>query len=222
MPLVRTLVAAVALAAAAGCAHAPSPPAAAPPETSSSTEAAAPRRADGAYATIADYLAEAGVIETQVARDDPAAPRIDMPPPPGWVAAGDRTPPWAFSAFLSGDPAVAADPPSITTLLYRLTGPVDTDTLLTYASGELSNLPGFDNPGIAQAATLSGFPASQTGGSYVKDGVQRLVAQKTVLIPARDGDDVFVLQINANGPAGQWTPLLDATRDLDTTTVITP
>jgi hypothetical protein len=30
--------------------------------------------------------------------------------------------------------------------------------------------------------------AAELGGSYVKDGANRVIAQKTVVIPAKDGD----------------------------------
>ena len=58
------------------------------------------------------------------------------------------------------------------------------------------------------------------GGSYLRDGVKRMIAQKTVIIPK--GPDLFVLQVNADGLEDQMGPLMDATATLDDRTVITP
>lgn len=213
---------ALAVAVAAGCAQPPTPASPGPLNTPSAAATTVATPVNGSYETITDYLERAGITQVQVKPGEPGVPRVDMPTPDGWMAAGARTPPWAFSAFLSADPSMAADPPTITTLMARLTGPVDAAEVLDYAPGELSNMPGFDHPGTAQRASLDGFEASQTGGTYVKDGVPRLIAQKTVVVPASDGGALYVLQINANGPANQWTPLLQATEQLDRTTKITP
>ena len=67
---------------------------------------------------------------------------------------------------------------------------------------------------------LGGFKAAQAGGSYTKDGNSRLVAQKTVVIPADGG--VFVLQLTADGLESDMGPLMDATSAIDKETKITP
>jgi hypothetical protein len=105
----------------------------------------------------------------------------------------------------------------------KLTGPVDAAKILEFAPGELKNLPGFDSMGgDGSASTLGGFDAFQFGGTYVKDGAKRMIAQKTVVIPAKDGDGVFVLQLNADGTEDQMNPLMDATSEIDEKTTITP
>jgi hypothetical protein len=101
----------------------------------------------------------------------------------------------------------------------KLTGDVDQAKILEYAPGELKNLPGFEG-GDGDSNTLSGFDAYQLGGSYVKDGAKRMIAQKTVVIPGQGG--AFVLQLNADGLEDQMGPLMDATSEIDEKTTITP
>jgi hypothetical protein len=188
---------------------------------SSSSEPTSSAPAAGTNETIAGYIKEAGITETPVKRGDPGSPNIDLPIPDGWASAGDKTPPFAYGQIIFSDPAMAADPPTITALVSKLTGPVDTAKLVQFAPGEVNNLPGFDGPQQAQPSTLGGFDAVQLGGSYVENGVKRMVAQKTVIIPAADGSGTFVLQLNAKGTEDQMGPLMDATNVIDEKTTIT-
>jgi Probable lipoprotein LpqN len=188
----------------------------------SSTSKPSETPAAGKNETIADYIKEAGLTETPIKRGDPGAPTIDLPVPDGWQVAGDKTPAFAYGAIIASDPAMASDPPSIIAIVSKLTGNVDKAKLVQYAPGELNNLPGFDGPKTGEPTTLSGFDAVQLGGSYVKDGVQRMIAQKTVIIPAADGSGMFVLQLNADGTEDQMAPLMDATSVIDEKTTITP
>lgn len=191
--------------------------------TSSSAEStsaapSAPAQA-GKNETIADYIKTSGITETPVHRGDPGTPTIDLPIPAGWEDAGPKTPEYAWGAIVFTDPAMASDPPSIVALMSKLTGDVDPAKILEYAPGELKNLPGFDG-GDGAKDTLAGFEAYQIGGSYVKEGVKRMIAQKTVVIPSQDA--VFVLQLNADGLEEQMGPLMDATSEIDEKTTITP
>jgi hypothetical protein len=188
----------------------------------SSTSKPTSTPAAGKNETIADYIKEAGLTETPVKRGDAGAPTIDLPVPDGWAPAGDKTPDFAYGAIIASDPAFASDPPSIIAIVSKLTGNVDTAKLTEYAPGELNNLPGFDGAKTGEPTTLGGFDAVQLGGSYVKDGVQRMIAQKTVIIPAADKSGVFVLQLNADGTEDQMGPLMDATSVIDEKTTITP
>jgi hypothetical protein len=54
----------------------------------------------------------------------------------------------------------------------------------------------------------------------MKDGVKRIIAQKTVTIPGSDG--LYVLQLNADGLENQMDPLMQATDVIDKQTTITP
>jgi hypothetical protein len=173
----------------------------------------------GKNETIADYIKESGITETPVKRGDPGTPTLDLPVPAGWADTGAKTPEYAWSAIVSTDPTMASDPPSIVALMSKLTGDVDPAKILEYAPGELKNLPGFEG-GDGNTSTLGGFDAYQIGGSYVKDGAKRMIAQKTVVIPSNG--DVFVLQLNADGLEDQMGPLMDATSQIDEKTTITP
>lgn len=185
----------------------------------SSSSAAPATPAVGKNETIADYIKENGITETRVKKGDPGTPTLDLPVPAGWQDAGAKTPAYAWGAIVFTDPAMAADPPSIVALMSKLTGNVDPAKIMEYAPGELKNLPGFEG-GNGNSSTLGGFDAYQIGGSYVKGGVKRMIAQKTVVIPGQDG--VFVLQLNADGLEDQMGPLMDATAEIDEKTTITP
>jgi hypothetical protein len=191
--------------------------------SSTTTSKAAPTttaQASGPNKTIVDYIKENGITESPVHRGDPGAPTIDLPFPPGWADAGKRTPDWAYGAILSTDPAMAQDPPTVIALVSKLTGDVDQAKILEYAQGEIKNLPGYDGAQDAQPSTLGGFEATQIGGTYLKDGVKRAIAQKTVVIPGQDA--LFVLQLNADGTEDQMGALMDATGVIDEQTTITP
>jgi hypothetical protein len=191
--------------------------------TTTTTSKAAPTtsaQAAGPNKTIVDYIKENGIVEAPVHRGDPGAPTIDLPFPPGWEDAGNRTPEWAYGAILFSDPAMAQDPPTIIALVSKLTGNVDPAKILEYAPGEIKNLPGYEGAEAGSPSTLSGFDATQIGGTYTKGGVKRAIAQKTVVIPGQDG--LYVLQLNADGTEEQLGPLMDATAAIDEQTKIQP
>ena len=170
--------------------------------------------------TIVDYIRDNKLTEAPVRRGDPGTPTLDLPIPDGWTDATSSAPEWAWAAIVSTDPAFEADPPSIIVLMSKLTGDVDAAKILEYAPNEIKNLPGYQNQGDGSAGELSGFDSYQIGGTYVKDGATRLIAQKTVVIPGSDG--LVVLQFNADGTEDQMGPLMDATSAIDDETVITP
>lgn len=170
--------------------------------------------------TIVDYIRDNNLVETAVHKGDPGTPVLDLPVPPGWSLAGDRTPDWAWGAIVSDDPEFAADPPSVIALMSKLDGNVDPAKILEYAPNEIKNLPGYEAMGDGSGSTLGGFQAFQFGGGYVRDGAKRVIAQKTVVIPAQSG--LYVLQLNADGLEDQMSALLDATSVIDEQSTITP
>src|SRR4029077_17662970 len=93
-------------------------------ESSATSSKAAPTtsaQASSPNKTIVDYIKDNNITETQVHRGDPGSPTINLPFPPGWQDAGNRTPAWAYAAILFSDPAMAQDPPTIIALVSRLT-----------------------------------------------------------------------------------------------------
>jgi hypothetical protein len=175
--------------------------------------------ASGANYTIMDYIKDNDIVETPAERGDPGAPTIDLPFPPGWSDAGADTPEWAYGKIVYDDSTAFDDPANIIAIVSRLTGDVDPDKILEFAPGELQNLPGYDGSD-GSMSTLSDFDAIQLGGSYRKDGEDRFIAQKTVVIPGEDG--LYVLQLNANSPEDEQQALMEATDAIDEETVITP
>ncbi|MHA3019695.1 envelope biogenesis lipoprotein LpqN [Mycobacterium sp. BMJ-28] len=192
-------------------------------ETSaSSTTKAAPSttaNASGPNYTIVDYVKDNHITETAVKRGDPGTPTVNLPVPEGWADAGAKAPDWAWGQIVFSDPAAGPVPPTITAVMSKLTG-ADAAKVLEYAPGELKNLPDYEGGNEGQTGKLGGFDAVQVGGTYVKDGQKRMIAQKTVIIPA--GKDLFVLQLNAEGTEDQIGPLMDATSAIDEQTTITP
>ncbi len=170
--------------------------------------------------TIADYIQEARLEETPIQPGTPNAPTIDLPFPPGWENAGQDTPDWAYGAIVYTGPEAATYTPSFIALLSKLEGNVDAQKLIDSAGGELRNLPGFKPLTEGKVTTLSGFPAYQLGGTFTKDGGTYLVAQKTTVIPGRDG--MYILQINADGTEDQFDIIGAATQVIDDQTKITP
>jgi Probable lipoprotein LpqN len=192
------------------------PPGAPPAPAPAAPPAALPA---GHHYTIVDFIRDNRIVETQLHPGDPGAPIVNLPTPPGWTDAGDTTPVWAWRAIYFTDPAMAADPPNIVTLVSKLTGK-GTDRALAYAPGELRNMTDFEGD-AGTAIKVSGFNAFQLGGTFTRnDGVKRAIVQTTVEIPAPDG--VLVMQSNADGTPEQLGLLRDTMRIVDEQTTITP
>jgi len=170
--------------------------------------------------TIADYVNENKIIETAIKQGDPGPPTFEFPMPPGWRPAGNQRPDWAYGAIVYEKAADPADPPFMTAIISRLSGNVEAAKIFEYAPGLLENLPGYQQDGEIEKSTLSGFEAIQFQGSYQRENTRRYIAQKTVVIPEKDGS-LVVLQLNADSPMGQDDVILDAAKVLDAETKIT-
>lgn len=190
------------------------------PETTKPKVAPRDEDAPGPNETIASYIRDNGIEETPINRGDPGSPTIDLPFPDGWEDAGADTPDWAYGAIIYTGPEAAEYTPSIVALVSRLTGDVDPETILELAPGELENLPGYDGWNEGASSDLGGFDAFQLGGTWEQDGLTKIVAQKTVVIPGSDG--LYVLQLNADGLEDQADIISAATDVIDSETVITP
>lgn len=71
---------------------------------------------------------------------------------------------------------------------------------------------------LGAASTLGDYSAYQLGGTWVDNGQSRLIAQKTVVIPASDG--LYGLQLNADGLQSQADIISAATDIIDNQTTI--
>lgn len=169
--------------------------------------------ANGKLPTLGEYLTQNNIAETPVKPDDPAAPVISMPALPDWKPAGPATPPYAFAALIDTDPKTAADPPTIVLLFSKLGNNADPAEILKLAPNELRNLPGFKGDKDPIMSKFAGFDSVLFGGSYVRDDVTRLIGQRTVVIPAKDG--LYVLQINSDARREDIAPILAATNAID-------
>lgn len=170
--------------------------------------------------TITEYFRANDITATPASRGESGTPTIVFPLAPGWSDGGEDTPAGAYgSAFY--DASVDPDrPASINVLLSKLSGDADPAKILEYAPNELQKLPGYKEGSKPSTSTLSGFDAVQLAGLYTLNGAERVIAQKTVVIPGNDG--LFVLQMNADAPKGDAAELQKATALLDEQAKITP
>jgi hypothetical protein len=188
--------------------------------TSSAVPATSAAPASGAAMTINEYITQNNIAETPFKPKQPGTPNFDFPFPPDWSLAGDKTPDWAYGAIVYDKPQDPNDPPYMYAIASKLTGNVDAAKILEYAPNQLMALPDYKPVMEPTKTSLSGFDAVQSAGTYTKDGKQRIAAQKTVVVPAKDG--LFVLQINADAIDGQQGVIIDAANLIDEKTKITP
>lgn len=167
----------------------------------------------GANKTLADYFAASNITQTPIRPGEPGTPTITIPVPPGWSDAGSDTSSGAYAELLYDVATNPDDVPFVEVLLSRLEGPAEPAQVLEYAPGELRNLPDYQSVSEPMTSKLSGFDAVQLAGLYSKDGEERLIAQKTVVIPT--GDGLFVLQMNADAPKADAPALQLATVVID-------
>ena len=179
-----------------------------------------PAKPPGQNETIRQYIKDNQITSTAVQVDAPGAPKIVIALPQGWSDLGPDTPPRAYGAVQSDTTGDPNDPPTIVVLLSKLTGDVDPAKILEYAPGELRNLPDYVAAAEPNVGKLSGFDAIQLAGVYERDGAQRTIAQKTVVIPTSDA--VYVLQMNADALKSDAAVLMQATEVIDKQTKITP
>lgn len=170
--------------------------------------------------TIVDYLAANNVTQSSVQIGDQGSPTVLIPPPPGWSDSSADKQPSAYSEFLYDDAINPDDIPFIEVLLSRVNGAVDPAMVLEYAPGELRNLPDYRPVSEPSPSKLSGFDAVQLAGIYTKNGEERLIAQKTVVIPT--GNALFVLQMNADAPTSDALALQLATAFIDEQAKVLP
>jgi hypothetical protein len=174
----------------------------------------------GPSRTLKDYVKENQITQTAVRRGDQGSPDIYIPLPWGWYDAGADTPEWAYGELLYKWPGNLDEPPNILILLSKLTGNVDPAKVLEFSTGELKNLPDYTQVSDPYRSQLSGFDAVQLAGVYKRDGLERLIAQKTVVIPSKDG--LYVLQMNADAAKTAAPTMFAATHAIDEQTKITP
>lgn len=175
--------------------------------------------AAGPNPTIATYIQENNIQEVGIKMGDPTAPAVNLPIPPDWMplTTQDGAPEWAYGMIVNNLPQYQADPPNVVAIMSKLVGNVDPDQIIALAPGELQNLPDYDG-GTGEQSTLAEYPAVVLGGTYTRDGATRFIAQKTVLIPAPDGQ--YVLQLNVDGPEDARDVLNAATEAIDKDTTI--
>lgn len=170
-------------------------------------------------ATLHQYIVDNKIAEVPFKKDEPGTPTIDFPFPPDWVAAGDRTPDWAYGAIVYSKPQDPNDRPFIYAIASKLTGDVDANKILDLASGQLDELPGFKSDGPPERGTFDGNDSVTYTGTYTWEGEPRAVGQQTIVVPGKDG--LFVLQLNGEAPADQEQVVIDAATIIREKTKIT-
>jgi serine/threonine protein kinase len=172
----------------------------------------------GNYQTIATYLKSNNIQESLVHRNEPGAPVVTMPMPPGWVDAGPQTPAFAYQSIVYNGPSAGNYRPSATALISRLGPNADAQKILDFAPGELNNLPGFTPTDTGTPGTVDGHKSFQIAGSWNSNGVTKLITQNTVVI--QDGTGLYVMQINIDGVADQAEIIKQITEAIDRDTKI--
>lgn len=218
------LVLALSLAACNGGADEPSGRSAESSDTTATptptpTPEPAPTETADEATTIPEYLAEEGIEQVVLTRED-AGPVIDLPVPDGWRFTEDYAGAAPYGAVVHEGAADPADPPRVLALLARLEGDVDPAKILEHAPGELQALDGFVPIEMEQRTTLGAYDAVQVAGSLMSEGRELVIAQKTVVIPTESG--LHVLQLNAFAPAAEEEELISALSLIDAQTTITP
>lgn len=173
----------------------------------------------GNYQTIATYLKSNNIQESLVHRNEPGAPVVTMPMPPGWVDAGPQTPAFAYQSIVYNGPSAGNYRPSATALISRLGPNADAQKILDFAPGELNNLPGFTPTDTGTPGMVDGHKSFQIAGSWNSNGVTKLITQNTVVI--QDGTGLYVMQINIDGVADQAEIIKQITEAIDRDTKIT-
>lgn len=190
-----------------------------PDRTTTATSASPPPTLPGGRLyTIADYIRDNKLVEAPVHRGDPGAPVLTLPTPPGWVDAGPRTLPRAYSAIIF-DAAPPPDQPSVVAIMSKLSGNVDASKILEYAPNALKNLPAFRINGTVSTSTVAGFDAVQVGGTYLKDGTRRAIIQQTVAVNSPTG--LYGLQLTGDALDREFAVLADVFRVIGEQTTIT-
>jgi hypothetical protein len=174
----------------------------------------------GPNPTIATYVQDNHIQETQIHRGDPGAPNINLPVPGGWALAPGSSPDWAYGgAIVYTGPEAAQYAPRIVALLFKLGGNVDPHQILGLTPGELNNLSGFKAINRGANTKLAGHDAYQAAGFWQDNGQTNVAAIKTVAIPRSDG--LYVLQIKAGGRQDQVNIVAPATKVIDDQATIT-
>ncbi|MBI5336644.1 putative lipoprotein LpqN [Mycobacterium sp. BK558] len=164
------------------------PVSSAPPAATAEPSAPAPKAQ-----TIRDYITANGLQETVIHRGDAGAPTVDLPWMDGWEDAGSLTPEWAYSAVVYRGPRPEDYTPNIVVLMSKLTDA---------APGELAALTGWAPIGDQGPGGRDDYPSYRLDGTWVRDGVTKVVAQTTVVIPA--DDRVYVVQFNADAAQSEF------------------
>jgi hypothetical protein len=189
-------------------------------KTSTASVAPSTQSTAGGNPTMATYVQENHIQETQIHRGDPGAPNINLPIPDGWANAPGEAPDWAYGgAIVYTGPEAAQYTPRIGTLMFKLVGDVDPQKILELAPGELKNLNGYKTIGEGSKSTLAGHDAYQLAGAWVDNGQAKIVAEKTVVIPGNDG--LYVFQFKADGLPNQLKIVATATQVIDHNATIT-
>ena len=188
-------------------------------QTSEKTSESASVTPAASTQTVAEYLKENGVNMTPVKRGDPGAPELNLPIPPGWSDLGKDAPEDAWGALTLTEPA-SDNPPAIIAQLAKLSGEADHAKILELAPNAVKNQPGFTGPDTGQPSKLGGFDAVEIAGTLELDDQTVFVSRKTVVIPGSDA--LYVLALDAQGPADQQEALILAMETIDANTTITP
>jgi hypothetical protein len=154
----------------------------------------APQKSGSGYLTIADYIKDHDIEETQLHGPTPGAPTVELPVPQGW----SRTSSNFYAGVTAGGPDAEDYGPYAALLLSRINGDFDSQEFINLAPGELYNLNSYQPVFDEGIGSLDGYKTYELGGTFIKDGRHLFIVQQTIVIPGRDG--FYVAQVNSMGP----------------------
>lgn len=157
------------------------------PTAQSSGVATAPPNVDGRTATIADYVQQYGITETDTRPGEVGAPRIDFDFGNSGLVAAEPVPEGAFAAFTDESGA------TLTAALSALTGNADPGMILELAPGRVWELPYFDAGQEGNFTIDDEYPAKWIVGTYGQDATD--ITFMAVTIPKQDG--LFLLELTS-------------------------
>jgi len=160
--------------------------------------------------TLNQYIVDNKIAEVPFKKGDPGTPTVEFQLPPGWTAAGDQKPDWAYGAIFYEEMGGLKDDdsPYIYAIASKLTGDVDPQKILELAPGQLDELPGFKAIRGPDRTKFDGYDSVDYVGYFMQDGKLRAVGQETIVVPGKDA--LFVLQLNGEAPRGEEQVVIDA------------
>ena len=172
--------------------------------------------------TVGEYLIAGGVSQTIVKANEPGVPVVDLPMPDGWESIPESDLPQdAYGAIALSAAKDSPNPPVIIARMARLDGGTfEVAKILELSPNAVTRLAGWDGPTTGTPSELDGSAAVDIAGNATIDDAPGFVARKSVVIEGPQ--NIYILALDAQGPADQAPAMLEAMGVIDDGTTINP